>query len=145
MYRCPHLDLKVEKENRFFDLDRDSRECYSNVKDGYGINIFKNGDRYIGFWEKNTMHGMGIYVFKSLDSTAIAYLGEFYYGKFHGLGKLVKMLDDQNGEIIYRGTWVDGKKSEQGIYFYENPHVYYQGGWVKDEKSGDGKLIFNNG
>lgn len=75
MYPSTYLDLKVEKENRFFDLDSDSRECYSNVKDGYGINIFKNGDRYIGFWEKNTMHGMGIYVFKSLDSTAIAYLG----------------------------------------------------------------------
>ncbi len=52
------------------------------------------------------MHGMGIYVFKSIDdSNNIAYLGEFYYGKFHGLGKMVKMLDQQNGEIIYQGTW----------------------------------------
>jgi hypothetical protein len=137
MYTQRYLDLKVEKENRFFDFDQGAGECYNNIKDGYGINIFNNGDRYIGFWEKNTMHGMGIYVFKSLeDVNGIAYLGEFYYGKFHGLGKLVRMQDDQNGEIIYRGTWVDGKKSEQGIYFYDNPQVYYQGGWFKDEKSG---------
>ncbi len=55
------------------------------------------------------------------------------------------MLDDQNGEVIYRGTWEDGKKSDQGYYFYENPSVYYQGGWLKDEKNGEGKLVFANG
>lgn len=92
------------------------------------------------------MNGMGIYVFKSFDDSYVyAYLGEFHNGKFNGIGKLVKMQDDQNGEIIYIGTWIDGKKQEQGIYFYENPHVYYQGAWFKDEKSGEGKLIFNNG
>ena len=55
------------------------------------------------------------------------------------------MLDEQNGEIIYRGTWEDGKKSDQGIYFYENPTVYYQGAWIKDQKNGEGKLVFANG
>ncbi len=94
MYNKQQLDLKVEKENRFFDIDKEVGECFTNIKDGYGLNVFKNGDRYIGFWEKNTMHGMGIYVFKTIEgANPIAYLGQFFYGKFHGLGKLVRMLD----------------------------------------------------
>ena len=55
------------------------------------------------------------------------------------------MLDEQVGQIIYRGTWVDGKKSEQGIYFYQNPTIYYQGGWFQDEKNGEGRFVFPNG
>jgi hypothetical protein len=50
MYLPLHLDQKMERENRFFDLEGDSGECFNSVRDGYGINIFKNGDRYIGFW-----------------------------------------------------------------------------------------------
>ena len=86
------LDLKVEKQHKFMDFQRDYGESYNNIKDGYGIHIFINGDRFIGFWEKNTMHGMGIYIFKSIeDFNRVAYLGEFYNGKFHGIGKLVRM------------------------------------------------------
>lgn len=129
------------------DLDRDGYgECYSNIKDGYGINIFKNGDRYIGFWDQNTMNNMGIYIFKSIDSmNRIVYLGEFHYGKFNGIGKLVKMTDDVNGEVIYKGNWSEGQKSDQGIHFYDNQQVNYQGSWLRDEKSGEGKLTFPGG
>lgn len=50
MYKKYKVDLKVEKENRFFDIDKEVGECFTNIKDGYGLNVFKNGDRYIGFW-----------------------------------------------------------------------------------------------
>jgi len=55
------------------------------------------------------------------------------------------MTDNINGEIIYRGSWNDGKKSEYGIHFYDGQQMYYQGNWVKDEKSGEGKFVFPHG
>ena len=40
------------------------------------------------------MQGMGIYIWRDVDSSSrIAYLGEFYEGKFHGIGKLARMTD----------------------------------------------------
>ena len=47
--------------------------------------------------------------------------------------------------MVYHGMWSEGKKSDQGVYFYENPHVYYSGGWLNDQKSGEGKLVFPEG
>jgi hypothetical protein len=62
---------------------------------------------------------MGVYFFKPIEFRAeIVYMGEFAHGKFNGMGKLIKLLGDNKGEIIYRGNWNEGLKSENGIHYY---------------------------
>jgi len=78
------------------------------------------------------MHGMGIYIFKSETDERVAYLGEFNYGKFNGIGKMVRMIDDSNGEVIYRGNWSEGKKAEQGVHYYDTQQSFYVGNWLHD-------------
>lgn len=77
-----------------------------SVKDGFGVCVFKNGDRYIGSWQGNLMEGMGVYFFKEEDPIGrTIYLGEFHQGLFSGIGKLAYFQEGE-GVMIYYGTWV---------------------------------------
>lgn len=58
------------------------------------------------------------------------YLGEFANGNFNGIGKLA-YFKDGIGTMIYYGTWVDGKKSARGRYYYDN-NINYIGNWLRD-------------
>ena len=120
-------------------------ESYCSIKDDFGIYVFKNGDRYIGEWKNKSMDGMGMYIFHSPEpQLIIIYFGDFQNGRFHGFGKLAE-FHDNTGQMIYRGSWVDGKKNHLGLHYYKHPHTFYFGEWINDLKSGEGKLIFQNG
>jgi len=41
------------------------------------MNIFRNGDSYKGQYEKDIMEGRGIYIFNSLESNSVLFVGEF--------------------------------------------------------------------
>lgn len=90
------------------------------------------------------MEGMGIYIFQSEDPiTKVIYLGDFQNGRFHGIGKLARFVESQ-GQMIYYGSWLEGKKTHIGTHYY-SPNSYYFGYWVNDMKQGEGKLIFDKG
>ena len=37
-------------------------------KEGFGTYLFKNKDQYIGYWDSDKMHGMGVYQYYPIDS-----------------------------------------------------------------------------
>lgn len=116
-------------------------EPYLSVKDDFGVCVFRNGDRYIGEWKNKKMNGLGIYFFQTPQN--VVYLGDFQDGRFSGIGKLAR-FQDNFGEMIYYGSWLDGRKSNLGTHYYR-PHSYYFGYWANDCKQGEGKLIFQGG
>ena len=123
-------------------------ETFSSIKEDFGIYVFRNGDKYIGEWKGKKMDGHGIYMFHNPDVTdtltRVIYLGEFYNGRFHGFGKLGQFHDNV-GQMIYCGEWIEGKKANLGLHYYQHPYIFYYGQWASDMKHGEGKLVFPNG
>lgn len=65
----------------------------NNKKDGYGICIYSNQDKYEGFWKNDMRHGKGTYWIC---------IGKNKYRK------------------LFTGDWFENKKDGHGIYFYKD-------------------------
>ena len=127
-----------------FAWEGEMGETFMTVKDDFGVCVFRNGDRYIGYWKDRKMDGMGIYVFHDEDPVLrTIYLGEFHQGRFHGIGKLAR-FQESTGTMIYYGGWIEGKKAHQGRHYYPGQTQYF-GLWANDQKQGEGRLVFPGG
>ncbi|KAL0404819.1 UNVERIFIED_CONTAM: hypothetical protein Sradi_2122700 [Sesamum radiatum] len=67
-----------------------------NLKHGYGVKEFANGDSYEGEWSRGSQEGQGKYQWKNGN----CYVGEWKNGKICGKGKMVWT----NGNS-YDGNW----------------------------------------
>lgn len=75
------------------------------MRHGYGQLLYPSGKRYVGYWQKDSLHSG-----KCVSSRGI-YEGEFNKeGEFDGQGKLYAT----NGEY-YEGEWDAGKRSGHGF------------------------------
>ncbi len=75
-------------------------------RDGYGLEIYKNGDKYFGQFNSDLRNGNGIYYFSSVKS-------------------------DENSENVqtecYLGNWKNNVKDKMGIYIWmDQPENNYQ-------------------
>ena len=57
-----------------------------NLPDGWGVQIWDKGDRYIGQWQNGKFHGIGLYEWSN---------GEIFIGKF------------ENHNTTQNGAWFD--------------------------------------
>lgn len=76
----------------------------SNVKEGRGIAVFKDGSIYEGFWKRSEMCGNGRIIYTSGD----IYQGEWWNGISNGYGSYVK-----DGYYV-KGWWKNGKLHGKG-------------------------------
>lgn len=63
----------------------------------------------------------------------------------HGYGLLKKQLNAKRVQHapIYDGEWYDGKRSGEGVAYYENG--FYEGQWKNNCRDGLGIMTFNDG
>lgn len=137
-----------------------------NKKDGYGIKIYSNRDKYEGYWKNDMRHGKGTYwlcigknAYRKLftgdwfenkkEGKGIffyndggCYDGEWKNSKRHGKGLMIY----SNGDT-YEGYWLDDLKDGYGVIEYENPEEKrgnkYYGYWSKDLKEGQGYYYYS--
>ena len=69
--------------------------------DGLGTFTWSNGDKYIGAWEDNKMHGGGTKTWSNGDK----YVGIWKDNEMHGTGTLYNSAD----VILRKGTFREGK------------------------------------
>mmetsp|Transcript_33550 Transcript_33550/g.58754 ORF Transcript_33550/g.58754 Transcript_33550/m.58754 type:complete len:192 (+) Transcript_33550:230-805(+) len=77
------------------------------LKEGYGVYVWKDGDKYEGEWKKDLRHGRGSQIWDDGRS----YVGEWRYHQVHGEGVAV----EADGST-YSGRWKNGHKT--GIFIY---------------------------
>ena len=110
---------------------------YGSLKDGtpdgFGIWIFKNGDRYDGEHQKAKFNGCGTYRYSS--SSTEKYVGQFQDNKSDGLGTLTFRNGDR-----YIGEFKDHQCDGQGTFVSKGK--FTRGKWSKDNFVG-GKLTCN--
>lgn len=110
-----------------------------NMKEGFGIQIYKNKDKYEGLWGNNMRNGQGTYWRNEGGKLKREYTGDWFEDKRHGRGTFFYKNGDR-----YDGFWVDGKPQGEGRIIYANQDIY-EGQWHEGKKSGYGVLVKKNG
>ena len=143
-----------------------------NLRNGRGIQIFKNNNIYFGYWEKDKMKGIGkiIKFNKKVEDLNIIFnenIVPFYYGEWKN------NLEDGKGEEVwkdnslYRGEYKEGFKEGKGILILKDGTEYsgdfshskiegrgiikykdgrrYEGNWINNKMNGYGKFIWPDG
>lgn len=119
-------------------------------RSGRGELRHKEGNRYVGEWEKDQKHGCGWYLWESGPNAGQEYVGSWASGVPHGWGvhtwfsplssTSTTSLTQPTGRAIvcrYKGQFVYGRREGVGCMAYASGGVYW-GGWERDEKSGYG-------
>ena len=80
-------------------------------REGEGIMLFNNGERFIGHWKNDAQEDKGIFYYKNGDK----YDGEWINGKREGKG----IFYYHNGDR-YEGDWKNDRKDGKGIIYLHN-------------------------
>ena len=125
---------------KIFSISYPSGEYYSGyfspdwVKEVFGIQIDKNGNKYVGMFKNGMFEGRGRLILHKGDY----YEGDFSQNKANGFGKYV----NAKGEI-YNGCWIDDKQEGEGELILKDGSIY-RGEFKKGKKNGKGKITWND-
>jgi len=129
--------------------------CLSgNCKNGYGVNVWKEGDYYAGYWKNGKINGEGFYFFP----TGNAYRGEWLNSKRNGWGTAYYKDGTQKSGYWLNDEFQGKKKKEQqqtgctsgnctdgyGVYVFASGSVY-KGYWKNDKYNGQGNYTDKTG
>jgi len=150
------LDVNLIPEKKYIFIGTK----INNLKDGFGLEIFKNSNsfysglfvngKHMGFCkyiinnqklsykyegEVEDIHasGYGLYINKE---TEIKYEGEWKNSLKNGIG-IEKYKNN-----VYKGNFVNGRRNGIGEYFWDKD-VYYIGEWIDNYMNGTGIYYFN--
>ena len=133
------LRLQAEKLLRlacrlgFLDYTYNGEKA-EGLRQGRGVCLYSNGDKYQGEWWHDCREGQGRCVFASGD----IYEGAWMNDEFHGYGK----LECPDGSS-YVGEWVNGRKTGQGTMQWSwTERHHYTGQFYQDRFHGKGKMIY---
>ena len=99
-----------------------------------GTYSWSNGDKYIGEWKNDQMHGQGNIFFGSGNK----YIGEWKHNKRDGHGTAVWANGDK-----YVGEWKNDFKHGFGTAIWSNGNKY-AGEWQNDQQHGQGNFIWTD-
>ena len=81
------------------------------LKNGYGIERYKNGNLYVGDFNKNDISGRGMLI--AFD----------------------KGISNVKDAVVYIGNWMNGKKEGKGTCYDMQGNVVFHGNFTKDKPS----------
>ncbi len=122
------LISKVYKEMTVFRL-------MPGIKRGNNTFLFPNGNRYVGEYKGNQMHGTGEFHWTNGNK----YKGDFKNGMRHGKG----VLNFYNGSS-FTGEWKNGYMEGHGVYTWTNGNLY-DGDFSKGYREGMAVFTWGNG
>lgn len=130
----------------------------TNCKEGFGVQIWPDGSKYVGLWKEGKAFGFGRFILADGD----AYQGEWLEGKAHGRGDYFYadgaryqgdwIEDKQQGfgsecwpdGSRYQGEYRDGKKNGEGLFTWADGATYY-GQWSNNKMHGMGVFKLPDG
>lgn len=154
----------LEENNQFIQYDnRDTYEgpIVNGQKNGKGIMMYVDGNKYIGKWKDDKREGFGKMTYTDNGVYHGEYIGEWKNDKKNGKGRLIdedsiiyegiwengvlngKCTITENGDV-YDGDVVDYIKKGKGTMIYANKDKYY-GDWNHNMKNGMGIMKYVNG
>ena len=125
---------------KFFSIKYPSGEKYSGYfspdweKEVFGIQINKDGSKYVGMFKNGMYDGRGRLILHKGDY----YEGDFKENKANGFGKYV----NNKGEI-YIGNWINDKQDGEGELILKDGSRY-SGQFKNGMKNGKGKIVWTD-
>lgn len=152
--KCINFGINIDDLNKLETCDEDPSETIayndgyvidgylyygtvsenSNLKRGFGIQLFSNGRKYEGYW-KNDMYNL---YGRIIDEKGVVYEGNFVNGKLNGKG-IESYFIDEDKRYYYKGEFFDDNKHGQGEI--ETKTYSYEGQFRNNYKNGKGKYI----
>ena len=74
-----------------------------------GTAFWPSGEKYVGEFKDNKMHGEGKYYYPS----GAMYEGQFRYDKFNGIG----IFHYPDGKSTYTGRYTDDHRDGKGVFY----------------------------
>ncbi|WP_224483469.1 tetratricopeptide repeat protein [Robertkochia aurantiaca] len=103
-----------------------AQDCIvGNCKEGYGEKVYKDGDRFEGYWKNGQKHGKGTYFWK--DGRKL--IGFWKDGSKEGFGKFYSV----NGNVT-EGEFRNDKWNGLGTYYDSSGNVIFAGEWFNGER-----------
>ena len=129
----------MKKEGWGILIDQDGNKYEggweNDIISGYGRLISINGDYYEGEIKSGTFEGNGIFYSKERK---MIYKGEFKNNLFEGTGEQV--FEDK---LKYEGMFKEGKREGKGKFTFEDESIY-EGDFSNDKFNGEGSFKWNN-
>ena len=126
------LDGRGDYVSKSFRYNGDFKD---NRKQGRGVYVWANGDKFDGDFAEDRPGGRGVWLFSSGDR----YEGEIVNGAIVGKGSFVT----RNGDKIL-GSFIDGKANGRVSYIFANGDKY-EGEMVQGRIAGKGVYVSKNG
>ena len=120
------LRYKLGGATYFGQLNQGKRE-------GYGIQVEKDGSLYRGYWKGDLREGEG---------RSVKINGNFYEGEWKAGLKSGKGTGGTDEGGWYQGQWAEDAPNGKGMERYDNGN-YYEGDFVNGMRQGDGKYTFD--
>ena len=121
--------LKMEGDTPFLGVVNGMFE-----REGFGVNTYKNGDKYFGYFSDDERNKHGIYSFKpKMENNFI--LSEYYYGLWKD--------DLRNGHGIY--LWLKENKNIKPFSDFENANFNAYIGNIEQDVFTKGALLIKKG
>ena len=106
----------------------------NDSKEGFGINIWSNEAKYIGYFKNNKAHGYGKFIAGK----------DIYQGEFENDGASGYGIFDNGDETTYEGYWINDSQETYGIEKWKDGSVY-MGEYLKGKKNGIGVYHWPDG
>ncbi|XP_036367229.1 radial spoke head 10 homolog B-like isoform X2 [Octopus sinensis] len=137
-------------------FDKDSQCFYHgdwrcDLPHGWGLQRYSSHNIYEGFWFKNKPNVDGVmkWFVQGRPKDVEIYKGHWSNGIQQGYGEQVWVTyrapgSQFNGQNLYRGNFVNGKRHGQGTFYYADGSKY-KGEWFEDMKHGFAKFTQRTG
>jgi hypothetical protein len=77
----------------------------TNERHGFGMQIWPDGSKYVGYWKNDRTNGQGRLIHHDGD----VYVGEWKDDLAHGIGEYT----DATG-MVYKGSWINDQQEGKG-------------------------------
>jgi hypothetical protein len=105
---------------------------------GKGAVLYRNGDRFEGVFVKGKKSGKGIQTFKKHPRSLLSSDGDWLEDKFTNGVMLYTNGNSYNGQLQ------SGEYHGQGVFTLFNDDMMYSGSWFDGKRSGAGQITFGN-
>jgi len=130
------IESNEEKYNNSIELEfteiNDSEknapinEKPEDKRNGYGVMVYANSDKYEGNWIDGKQDGEGVMTY----ANGSTYTGEWKNGLKNGHGTMIRKHEDGNLDT-YTGEFKEGSMQGQGVFKYASGDIY-EGTWTKN-------------
>ena len=127
--------ILIDKDGNKFEGGWDN-----DIIDIYGRITSINGDFYEGEIKKGIIEGEGIFY---SDEKKMTYKGEFKNNIFDGTGQQIFENSDKK-KLIYEGMFKNGKREGKGKFIFEDGNIY-EGDFSNDKFNGEGCFKWTDG